>query len=577
VIGSNLVQSVVRRFNNLLDTAAASTGAGMVGFLYATAYAGNTVGAWLKGLATSAGAAFIGVVQSGAGAVLRTLQDKARETITPQDFGAKGDGVTDDTAAFNAAIAEAVARGGATVHVPQTAAFYLVSGSINVGVTMTAATPTATGAYVELVGRGFPTIKSNNNAVPIINAGGSFIRLARLNLQYTAKPANTVTTAVAIRTYNLAYSVIEQVYAFNVFGLMDMYQGSVAGTGYNACFSNTYRDLTCQQYSGWGIKMLPYVGGNSGSVWGNIYLNANNNTGASGSGATLGGMWLQTSQNETIDLLNVEWQRNAGSALVLNQCHNPTIRSLHFEGLYPTTAFSPLIDVIAGDGSCPNFDAITVTGCDWTGYGAINNGALFRLDNAGARVSVDALTSYNNTNPTFMQALTCAGATCYGSTIEVSTVNDLDGSLSSDGYTPRANVGTATALVEYPVQRWNMNQCGHCAIVTDNAGGTNSTVAAMPGSVVTVPSNDPMGLWDNAGVQFKVKKTRPYTVGVNIPTASSAQIQVKVNGTQVAALTPPAAGGHDSVTVALNRNDTVKLTLASGSYTRTNVSFWITE
>ena len=40
---------------------------------------------------------------AGAGAVATTVQAKLRESVSVLDFGAVGDGVTDDTAAFNAA------------------------------------------------------------------------------------------------------------------------------------------------------------------------------------------------------------------------------------------------------------------------------------------------------------------------------------------------------------------------------------------------------------------------------------------------------------------------------------------
>lgn len=88
--------------------------------------------ATLVNLAASTGAALIGFIQAGAGAVLRTLQAKGRDVVSVKDFGAVGDGVTDDSAAFNAAIAYIKTRspqqfvvGGGTIFVP--AGIYLIS------------------------------------------------------------------------------------------------------------------------------------------------------------------------------------------------------------------------------------------------------------------------------------------------------------------------------------------------------------------------------------------------------------------------------------------------------------------
>lgn len=57
----------------------------------------------LAQLAAIGGSSLVGFIQSGAGAVARTLQGKARDFVNVMDFGAVGDGVTDDTAAINAA------------------------------------------------------------------------------------------------------------------------------------------------------------------------------------------------------------------------------------------------------------------------------------------------------------------------------------------------------------------------------------------------------------------------------------------------------------------------------------------
>ncbi|MDE2429547.1 MAG: hypothetical protein KGM99_12510 [Burkholderiales bacterium] len=103
----------------------------------------TTIKGFISYLRSSVGSSIVGFIQSGAGAVLRTAQDKMRDIVNVKDFGAVGDGSTDDTAAINAAIT-AVSSAGGTVLLG--AATYRVTGTIiqKNGVTLCGYGPRAT-------------------------------------------------------------------------------------------------------------------------------------------------------------------------------------------------------------------------------------------------------------------------------------------------------------------------------------------------------------------------------------------------------------------------------------------------
>ena len=68
---------------------------------------------------------FVTVTTNASGSVVRSQYDKNSETKTPQDFGAKGDGITDDTVAFTGLFAN-----GGNIHIPN--GTYMID-AVNIG------------------------------------------------------------------------------------------------------------------------------------------------------------------------------------------------------------------------------------------------------------------------------------------------------------------------------------------------------------------------------------------------------------------------------------------------------------
>ncbi|WP_270582587.1 glycosyl hydrolase family 28-related protein [Enterobacter roggenkampii] len=68
-------------------------------------------------------------LQKGVGAVMRTFQDKMRDIVSVKDFGAVGDGSTDDTASIQAAINALFPEGG-TLYLPK--GIYKITNQLNI-------------------------------------------------------------------------------------------------------------------------------------------------------------------------------------------------------------------------------------------------------------------------------------------------------------------------------------------------------------------------------------------------------------------------------------------------------------
>jgi len=147
-------------------------------------------------LSSSSGSSLIGFIQSGSGAVAKTVQTKLRQNVSVLDFGAVGDGVTDDTAAIQAAL-----NSSSNVNLVEGYTYLITQLSM----------PSNT----RLWGRGALKVKNSTNNNAIINGGSTNIVLEGFSLD--GNYANQ-TSGSGIVLSTVTNSAIKNVTVTNVYG-----------------------------------------------------------------------------------------------------------------------------------------------------------------------------------------------------------------------------------------------------------------------------------------------------------------------------------------------------------------------
>lgn len=284
------------------------------------------------------GSELVGFIQSGAGSVTRTVQGKNRDIVSVKDFGAVGDGVTDDYPAFLAALATRKA-----IYVPKGTGAYRLGTALDVTNTV-------------MFGDGVEAsrIESVNSDVtkPVMYLGGNSC-LRNLDIGFSPSVMTGVESAgqrPALILHSPSSGLpLQRGAAISNIRIRICGTGvyDPPSTGPSTYFSVTFDGIEISDFSyrGWDARSSI----RTGNKYDNIYIG--NAGGAYMSSSNVDcGFFLGGEESEAaFGQINVEWMRG-GRAVSLTGIRAIAGGSFHIEQFTQINAYAAVVEISRSSG-----------------------------------------------------------------------------------------------------------------------------------------------------------------------------------------------------------------------------------
>lgn len=255
-----------------------------------------------------------------------------RYAVNVKDYGAKGDGVTNDNTAVQNALSAAIISG-QPLYFPSTtdglSKAYLITASLDL---------TTGGVRIIGDGKAVSGIRMTTSNTALLKVGAGLGSVENISLSYSSQPLSTDTNSNAIEFYNATKWTFRDIHFYQVGRALYIPQISVGGTGQNTCFSCLFEDFYINNYTINAINFQSFTGASTGSVWNNIYTY----NGYTATGGGKGGGISPTDfpiifglcDEQVINQINIEGVNcTATDPVCFNACNGIQINGIHIENV----------------------------------------------------------------------------------------------------------------------------------------------------------------------------------------------------------------------------------------------------